>query len=221
MTPSVNVVYFPGTNCQRETIRAFAAVGAAARQVFISDVLRGRDRIDNADVLCIPGGFAFGDHVRSGVIAGAILSVELKDQLDSCRTRPILCICNGFQIGVRAGLFGDCLTLSVNAQGTFLNRPHQRHRVPRDPGTPWLRGLEGATLTFPCAHAEGNLRYLSRDGWKPALFYPPDENPDGAMDDIAGIASPDGRIFGLMNHPERAICREENLQIFRNAVTWG
>jgi phosphoribosylformylglycinamidine synthase len=76
-------------------------------------------------------------------------------------------------------------------------------------------------LTFPCAHAEGNLRYVSIDGFTPALYYPPDENPDGSMDNIAGITSPDGLIFGLMNHPERALFREENLEIFRNAVRWS
>lgn len=220
MKPRVNVLYFPGTNCQRETLRAFKAVGGEARQVFASDVLARRDRMDDGDILCIPGGFCFGDHVRAGLIAGALLSIELRDKFEACRTRPILCICNGFQIGLRSGLFGPDVTLTVNESGTFLNHPEQRHKIPADHSTPWLRGMEGTTLTFPCAHAEGRFIYTSRQGWSPALYYPPGENPDGSMDDIAGISSEDGLVFGLMNHPERAIWREENLEIFRNGLHW-
>ena len=218
MKRRVNVLYFPGTNCQRETLRAFEASGAEARLVFASDVVAGRDRFDNADVLCIPGGFCYGDHVRAGLIAGALLSLGFRDQLESCRRRPILCICNGFQIAVRAGLFGDGVTLTINDRGTFHHRAAQRHVVPRDHGTLWLRSLEGATLRFPCAHGEGNFTFTTRDGWRPALFYPPGENPDGAMENITGIATPDGLVFGLMNHPERAQFRSENLQIFANGL---
>ena len=220
MKKRVNVLYFPGTNCQRETLRAFEAVGGAARLVFASDVLAGRDRMDDADVLCIPGGFCYGDHVRAGLIAGAMLSLGVRDQLDACRRRPILCICNGFQIGVRTGLFGDGLTLTINERGTFFHQPFQRHVVPQDHGTPWLKGMEGATLRFPCAHGEGNLVFTHRDGWRPALRYPEGENPDGSMENIAGITTPDGLVFGLMNHPERAQHRPENLEIFRNGLHW-
>jgi phosphoribosylformylglycinamidine synthase len=218
MKPRVNVLYFPGTNCQRETLHAFGMAGGTARQVFAEDVLAGRDRMDDADILCIPGGFCYGDHVRAGLIAGSLLSIALKDQLDACRKRPVLCICNGFQIGVRAGLFGHGVTLSNNDSGTFLNRPWQKHLVPAGHGTLWLKGLEGMALEFPCAHGEGKFLFTSREGWHPALYYPADQNPDGTTDEIAGIATPGGLVFGLMNHPERAVFRDENVEIFRNGL---
>jgi phosphoribosylformylglycinamidine synthase subunit PurQ / glutaminase len=218
MKPRVNVLYFPGTNCQRETLHAFEMAGGTARQVFAEDVLSGRDRMDDADILCIPGGFCYGDHVRAGLIAGSLLSIALCEQLEECRKRPVLCICNGFQIGVRAGFFGRGVTLANNDSGTFLNRPWQKHLVPDDHGTVWLKGLEGMALEFPCAHGEGKFLYTSRDGWHPALYYPADQHPDGTTQDIAGIATPDGLVFGLMNHPERAAFRDENVEIFRNGL---
>lgn len=218
MKPSVNVLYFPGTNCQRETLRAFTLVGAYPRQVFVSDVIAGKDRMDDADILCVPGGFTFGDHVRAGVIAGTVLSTALGQQLDACRKRPVICICNGFQIGLSAGLFGTNVTLTTNECGTFQNRPQQHHVVPQNHSTIWLKGLEGKVLTFPCAHAEGRFIYRSQNGWVPSLYYPSETNPDGSMDDIAGISTPDGLVFGLMDHPERATFLDENLEIFENGV---
>jgi phosphoribosylformylglycinamidine synthase subunit PurQ / glutaminase len=218
MKPRVNVVYFPGTNCHRETISAFTKVGANARLVFAEDACDGKDRIDDADVICLPGGFSYGDHIRGGMVAAALLSLGLASQLEACKQKPLLCICNGFQIGVKAGFFGQGVTLAVNASGTFLHRSNQRHIVPEDHGTLWLAGLERQTLTFPCAHGEGRFFFTDRRGWHPALRYPSAENPDGSLEDIAGITDPTGRIFGLMDHPERAQHRDLNLTIFENGV---
>lgn len=220
MKPTVNVLYFPGTNCQRETIRAFERVGARARAVYASEALEGQDRIDSADILCIPGGFCYGDHVRAGLIAGVILRTALHEQFQACLKRPVLCVCNGFQIALQAGIFGWDVTLTFNASGTFLNRPEQRHLVAAEHGTPWLRGLEGQALTFPCAHGEGRFIHESEAGWRTALRYPSHENPDGSMNDIAAITTPDGLVLGLMNHPERAFDNGANSTIFENGVNW-
>lgn len=220
MKPTVNVVYFPGTNCQRETVLAFERVGAEARVLFASDLLHGRARLDSADILCIPGGFAFGDHVMGGLVSAVLLTHGAGEQLAACRTRPILGICNGFQIGMRAGLFGKGMTLTWNDCGTFQDIANQRHIVSPSHGTPWLRGLEGESLRFPCAHGEGKFIYTSHEGWRAALHYPEDENPDGSTDNVAGIATNDGLVFGLMNHPERAMHREANLRIFENGVNF-
>jgi phosphoribosylformylglycinamidine synthase len=220
MKPTVNVVYFPGTNCQRETMLAFERVGAKASLVFASDLLEGRARLDSADILCIPGGFSFGDHIMGGLVASVLLTHGVAEQLAACRQRLILGICNGFQIAMRAGLFGRGVTLTWNDCGAFQDIADQRHLVLEGHGTPWLQGLEGETLTFPCAHGEGKFIYTSRDGWREALRYPAGENPDGSMDGIAGITTPDGRVFGLMNHPERAQHRDANLQFFENGVKW-
>ncbi len=217
MAVTVNIAYFPGTNCQAETAVAFEMVGARPRHLFLADVLDGKARLDDADVLCIPGGFSFGDHIASGVVAAKFLTTRLADQLAACRQRPMICICNGFQIAVRAGLFGDDVALTVNDIGTFNHVARQQHYIEPNHGNVWLSGLEGQTMRFPCAHGEGRFVYQSERGWRTAITYPSAANPDGSADNIAGISTPDGLTLGLMDHPERARDRA-NLEIFRNGV---
>jgi phosphoribosylformylglycinamidine (FGAM) synthase-like amidotransferase family enzyme len=218
LKPSVNILYLPGTNCQVETARAFTRAGAVPRLRFVHDVVNGTARLDDADILCIPGGFSFGDHVGAGTIAGLLLSTRLREQLDACRGRPMLCICNGFQIAVRAGCFGPGLALTTNECGTFRNVPNQPHVALANSSTCWLEGLAGQTLVFPCAHGEGRFVYQRTEGWTPALQYPVGQNPDGSMGGIAGITTADGLVLGLMNHPERAVSQAANLAIFENGV---
>jgi phosphoribosylformylglycinamidine synthase len=218
MRPTVNVVYLPGTNCQAETVRAFTRVGAAPRLLFLTEVLSGAARLYDADIVCLPGGFSFGDHLGAGSVAGLLLRTRLRAQLAACRGRLLLCICNGFQIAVRAGCFGSGIALKTNDCGTFRNVPEQPHLVARDNDSPWLAGLVGRRLEFPCAHGEGRFVYERAGPWKRALIYPKDANPDGSMEGIAGITSADGLAFGLMNHPERAQNQPGNLAIFENGV---
>jgi len=218
MKPIVNVVYLPGTNCQTETMRAFARVGGKPHLLFLTEVLSGAARLDDGDILCIPGGFSFGDHLGAGSIAALLLRTKLRSQLDACRDRLMLCICNGFQIAVRAGCFGPGIALETNECGTFRNVPEQPHLVATDNSSPWLTGLAGERLVFPCAHGEGRFVYERRGVWRSVLHYPRDANPDGSMDEIAGITSTDGLVFGLMNHPERAQDQHDNLTIFENGV---
>jgi phosphoribosylformylglycinamidine (FGAM) synthase-like amidotransferase family enzyme len=207
MKPTVNVLYLPGTNCQAETLRAFRRAGARASLLFLSDVMNGNARLDSADILCIPGGFSFGDHLGAGAIAGLILRTKLADQFRNCWDRPLLGICNGFQIALRAGCFGPGIALMTNSSGTFTNRPDQRHIVSDVNESPWLTGLGSQTLEFPCAHGEGRLVYDDTGTpalWRVALHYPDDANPDGSVHNIAGLTSGNGLVFGLMDHPERA-----------------
>jgi phosphoribosylformylglycinamidine synthase subunit PurQ / glutaminase len=216
--PTVNVLYLPGTNCQVETMRAFRRVGATPRLLFGTELLSGARRLDDADILCLPGGFSFGDHLGAGSVAALMLRTALGRQLAACRERLMLCICNGFQIAVRAGCFGPGIALAANDSGTFRNVPDQPHVVAADNGSPWLAGLQGRRLVFPCAHGEGRFRYTDRGSWRVALRYPDDANPDGSTAGIAGVTTADGLVFGLMNHPERAIAAEANLAIFANGV---
>lgn len=223
MKPTVNVLYLPGTNCHAETIRAFARAGAQPRLVFLADVISGVARLDDADILCIPGGFSFGDHLGAGAVAALTLRTRLAEQFRACTGRPMIGICNGFQIMLRAGRFGPGVSLKVNDSGTFENRPGQRHVVSPDNSSPWLAGLGGATLTFPCAHGEGRFVSEPRTAaepaqWTPALRYPPEENPDGSAADIGGITSADGLAFGLMNHPERSTDPQTQIAFFENGV---
>jgi phosphoribosylformylglycinamidine synthase subunit PurQ / glutaminase len=217
MRPTVNVLYLPGTNSQVETVRAFERVGARTRLVFAADVVGDRARLDDADILCIPGGFANGDHLGAGSVAGLLLRTALGRQMDACRQRLMLSICNGFQISVRAGWFGTGVALATNDSGTFRNVPDQPHLVTDTP-SPWLTGLAGTRLVFPCAHGEGRFLHNGPGSWQVALRYPAGANPDGSTDDIAGIVTADGLGFGLMNHPERAADDAANLEIFANGV---
>jgi len=215
---TVNVLYAPGTNSHKETIYAFEKVGARAELLMLSDVLRGERRLDDADALCIPGGFAYGDHLGGGTIAGQFLRRRLADQLASARTKPILAICNGFQIALRAGVFGEGVALTVNESGTFRNIIEQPHVVEPSTTCVWLDGLQGRTLRFPCAHGEGRFVVNEHQGWQVALRYPEGRNPDGSAEDIAGIASDDGLVLGLMNHPERLLGSPGTVDIFAAGV---
>jgi len=212
----VNILYTPGTNCQHETAHAFRRAGAEPQIMLLSDLLEGRTRLQDADLICLPGGFSFGDHAGAGNVAAWCLKTRLADQLEAAREKPMLCICNGFQIAVRAGAFGD-VSLAVNESGTFFDEPQQAHQVVADNASLWLDGLQGKTLRFPCAHGEGRFLFASRTGWTPALVYPQGDNPDGSRESIAGVTTPDGLVLGLMNHPERAADSEAS-ELFANAV---
>jgi phosphoribosylformylglycinamidine synthase subunit PurQ / glutaminase len=215
--PVVSVLYAPGTNSHQETMWAFERVGAEAKLLFLSDVLSGNARLDATDALCIPGGFAHGDHLGAGQMAGVTLREKFGDQLAAVATKPVIAICNGFQIAVKAGLFGPAISLAVNESGTFQNIPEQPHVVTGE--CAWLEGMSGTTIRFPCAHGEGRfVRNEGASGWRPVLGYPAGQNPDGSVDDIAGIATDNGLVFGLMDHPERAPHTPGTMDIFANGV---
>jgi len=213
----VNILYSPGTNCQHETAYAFRRVGAEPRILALSDLLAGRARLQDADIVCLPGGFAFGDHSGAGNVAAWYLRTQLQAQLQAIKAMPTICICNGFQIAARAGIFG-AVSLATNGSGTFHNEPLQAHRVVQENQSFWLAGLRGETLRFPCAHGEGRFVFDDRSGWSPALLYPDGENPDGSSEGIAGVTTPDGLMLGLMNHPERAPHSPRVQELFANGV---
>jgi phosphoribosylformylglycinamidine synthase len=217
MSVRANILYLPGTNCHRETAHAFRRVGAEPQVVFLSDLLGGRGRLSDADVVCLPGGFSFGDHAGAGNVAAWFLKTRLADQLAEACAKPMICICNGFQIAARAGVFGE-VSLVVNENGTFLDEARQQHVAVDANRSFWLDGLRGSTLRFPCAHGEGRFVFASHDGWTPAFTYPRGTNPDGSTDDIAGVTTPDGNVLGLMDHPERAPDSPQVLDLFANAV---
>lgn len=216
--PVVNVLFAPGTNSHKETMWMFEQAGAEARLLLLRDVLDGNAQLDSGDALCIPGGFAFGDHLGAGALEGKYLQLRLADQLARARQKPILAICNGFQVAVRSGLFGEGIALDVNESGTFRNIVRQPHIVEPNTDCVWLDGLQGSTLYFSCAHGEGRFSGTKTDAWEVALRYPEGHNPDGSMQNIAGISSPDGLVFGLMDHPERLSDEPGVLDIFRNGV---
>lgn len=222
-----------GTNCDAETKRAFEDLGVQAEVVHLTRMVKQGSLLDY-DVLVFPGGFSYGDYVRAGAIWAkgimAKLGQELKRFVD--QAKPVLGICNGFQVLVEAELLPGFDDGYEYPQAVFAtNEPtgyrcmwvHLKHENSgRCVFTQKIQ--KGKTLQIPVAHAEGRFlfpkdkekeylqrlydndqlvfRYCNEKGEYAEGEYP--INPNGAFHDIAGICNPDGTIFGLMPHPERA-----------------
>lgn len=244
-----------GINCEAETAHAFERVGGAPRIVHLNDLIDAPDLLESARILAVPGGFSFGDDVASGRILANRVRYRLAEPLQKFVDAQKLAIgiCNGFQVLVKMGLLPRLngtmtqeVTLTHNDSGRFEDR--WVHLL-RDAQTRcvWLDGIE--SIELPVRHGEGKfiaaddaqlqklseagciaLRYANGDGTPASGSYP--ENPNGSVDDVAGLCDPTGRIFGLMPHPEAFVDRTHHpqwtrrvlpkegagLAMFRNAV---
>jgi phosphoribosylformylglycinamidine synthase I len=249
MPPRVLVLRAPGSNCDGETAFAFERAGAAADIVHLNRWLEAPRLADQYQVLCLPGGFSYGDDVAAGRIFANQLRHHLADPLAAFRDagKLILGVCNGFQVLIKSGLLdsddgaGQGATLTWNAGGRFLDR--WVDLVTTGDRCVFLAGIE--RLDLPMAHAEGQFR--ARDeatldrleqGGQLVLRYDTTPgrsgNPNGAQRDVAGICDASGRVFGLMPHPERFIDPTQHpqwtrwprqaegagLAVFRNAVRY-
>jgi len=241
-----------GTNCDCETQYAFEKVGAQAERVHINRLIENPQRLAEYQVLCIPGGFTYGDDIA----AGRILANQLRQRLGEELTRfqqagkLILGICNGFQVLVKLGMLPGLdglgrqqCTLSANDSNRYEDR--WVYLAVEDSPSVFTQG--GGRIYLPVAHGEGKFvpadesvqaelgrrrlvvfRYVDAIGRRGD--YP--VNPNGSVDDVAGICDPSGRVLGLMPHPERHLepyhhprwTREglkpegDGVAIFRNAV---
>jgi phosphoribosylformylglycinamidine synthase subunit PurQ / glutaminase len=207
----VAVVRFPGSNCDFDTLRAAERYGAEAYFVWHRDVdLRG------ADVVILPGGFSYGDYLRSGAIARFSPVMHAVKQ-HAAAGGPVLGICNGFQILCEAHLLPGALMR--NAGLTFVSKPVDVTVERTD--TVFTADYEAdSRLRLPVAHGEGRfvaapdtLRILESEG-RVVLRYvaatersPFQPNPNGSANHIAGICNAEGNIVGIMPHPERAADR--------------
>ncbi len=258
MRPRVLVLGGYGINCEAETHRAFQRAGADATIMHLNDLLESPEFLRQQHILAVPGGFSFGDHVGSGKILANRMRYRLGDGLHDFvhAGKLVIGICNGFQVLVKLGLlpsldgdFRQDVTLTHNESGRFEDR--WVHLRP-DPDTVslWVRGI--SRLELPVRHGEGRfvarddtvlqrlreggqivLRYAKPNGEAAGGAYP--ANPNGSVDDIAGICDPSGRIFGLMPHPEAYLDGTNHprwtldglkpegagLQLFRNAVNFA
>ena len=196
----VAVIRFPGSNCDEDTLRAANHAGPEAYFVW------HRDRsLHGADVVMLPGGFAYGDYLRAGAIA------RFSPIMDAVRDHalgggPTLGICNGFQVLCEAALLPGALVR--NAGLKFLSRPVTIRVEAVD--TPFTTAYsEGAIFDIPVAHGEGRFVAPSEvlDGLEAehqvVLRYV-GENPNGSLRDIAGITNRERNVVGMMPHPERA-----------------
>ncbi|MBA2325551.1 MAG: phosphoribosylformylglycinamidine synthase subunit PurQ [Actinobacteria bacterium] len=199
MSARVGVVVFPGTNCELDVAWAVEQLGGSAELLW-----HGERALDNADAVVVPGGFAHGDYLRTGAIARFSPVMESVARF-AAAGGPVVGICNGFQVLTEAGLLPGAL--QKNAGLAFLCETVEC-RVETSASV--LTGLAtpGAVLRLPINHFEGNyvcdaatLARL-RDEDRVVVRYV--RNPNGSLDDIAGVCSEGRNVVGLMPHPERA-----------------
>jgi phosphoribosylformylglycinamidine synthase len=197
----IGVITFPGTLDDVDASRAVRYAGAEAVPLWHAD-----HDLQGVDAVIVPGGFSYGDYLRAGAIASlAPIMTEVK--AGAGRGLPVLGICNGFQILCEAGLLPGAL---VRNSGLHFECRDQRLRI-ESATTAWTGAASaGEEILVPLKSGEGRfvadagtLAQLEDEGR--VVFRYVGGNPNGAMADIAGIASADGRVVGLMPHPEHAI----------------
>lgn len=199
MKPKVGIVVFPGSNCELDARKAFDDLGADTTFIWHDE-----HALPDVDVVVLPGGFAHGDYLRTGAIARfSPIMDAVKGHSRSGRL--VLGICNGFQILCEAGMLPGAL--HKNAGLKFLCKWVDL-RV-ENPDTPFTSRTEkGQVLRIPINHFEGNwyaepevLERMKANGQVVVRYA---DNPNGSLEDIAGICNEEGNVFGLMPHPERA-----------------
>jgi len=248
MRPKTLILRSAGTNCDSETAHAFAIAGAAPESLHVNRLLENPRLLDDFQMLAIPGGFSYGDDIAAGKILANQFVHHLRDALHHfVKTgRPVIGICNGFQVLVKTDLLpgplggrtGQTCTLTNNDSGRFIDRWIKLTIRPESKCI-WTKGI--TAMALPIAHGEGKFvpanDTVKKDLWSKgqvALTYEGD-NPNGSTDAIAGVCDSTGLVFGLMPHPERHVDpiqhpdwnarkREglpkegDGLQVFRNAV---
>ena len=199
MTVRVGVVLFPGTNCEHDVVWAVEQLGGSAEILWHGDAT-----LNGVDAVVIPGGFAHGDYLRTGAIARfSPVMGAVRDH--AAAGGPVVGICNGFQVLTEAGLLPGAL--QRNAGLKFVCKTVEL-RVETTTTALTCRAAVGQVLRVPINHFEGNyvcdaetLREL-RDDDRVVLRYV--HNPNGSLDDIAGVCNEARNVVGLMPHPERA-----------------
>ncbi len=242
-----------GLNCEDETKAAFESVGGTADIIHLNDLIAKPALLKKADILVVGGGFAYGDDTGAGKAYGNRMQQHLGAEIEKFLERDTLMIgiCNGFQVLTAAGILPGALI--GNDGGRYLCRWVDLEVVGE---SPWLKGIE--RLSLPMAHGEGKyyappdtLVALKKEN-AIAMRYAEGEiskhfelpaNPNGSLENIAGVFAHGGRVLGMMPHPERAVSffllphwtylKEKHvragekwpsegpgLQLFRNAINY-
>lgn len=225
--PNVLILRAPGTNCDVETAFAFELAGATAERVHVQQLLKNPALLNAFQIMCLPGGFSYGDDIAAGRILADQLRIGLAEVMQRFRDRDtlLLGICNGFQVLMQTGLLLDSdldrrASLTWNQSNRFedlwvhLDASGQQNVFLRDANH----------LYLPIAHAEGQfvtendsviaslrkrgqlaLRYADPAGSASEATLPYPANPNGSMANVAGLGDASGRVLGLMPHPERFV----------------
>ena len=197
------VIVFPGSNCDRDAAVALeAAFGTRPAMIWHRD-----SELPDLDLILLPGGFSYGDYLRSGAMASQSPVLRaLKEQAE--KGVLVLGICNGFQVLTESGLLPGVLMRNANLK--FVCRDVDL--VVESTASPFMSGYSsGQRVSIPIAHHDGNyfaddatLNRLEDEG-RVAFRYSAQGNPNGSARDIAGILNERGNVLGMMPHPERAV----------------
>lgn len=182
------IVVFPGTNCDRDTFMACEEFGWKAEYIWHFET-----KLDGYDVIFLPGGFSYGDYLRSGRLAKfSPVMQAVKDFVDNKRGF-VVGICNGFQILCESGLLPGVLTDNWNTKFICKNQGLD---------------LSGKNIKLPIAHGEGRYsaeaEIIVELKEKDMIFLTYNDNPNGSVENIAGLYDKERKIIGMMPHPERA-----------------
>jgi len=214
-----------GLNSEEETAYSFQLAGAIADIVHINDIIDERKQLDSYQILSFPGGFAYGEDPGAGNAYASKVKNHLWEATQKFiqKDKLVIGICNGCQIVANLGLipafekkYGEREVAIVNNTSARFTTRWTDMKVTSD--SPWLRGID--TISLPIAHGEGkfystkeNLKKLQKNKQIALQYISGDmceyldlpANPNGSIDDIAGITDDTGKIFGLMPHPERGM----------------
>jgi phosphoribosylformylglycinamidine synthase len=242
----------PGTNCDVESAFALERAGAQVDLVHVNELIRRQRLLADYHIMVLPGGFTYGDDISAGKILANEVRLKLRGEMQRFvdAGKLILGICNGFQVLVKAGMLPEsrgqdfrALTLAGNDSARFECR-WVYLRVNEESPCIFTRGItlmylpvangEGKVVMEPGALEESNVAlYYADEKGDVQVGYP--HNPNGSMNNIAGICDTTGRIFALMPHPERFVhptqhprwTREprrdygDGFRVFLNAVEWA
>lgn len=230
-----------GINCENETSFAITQAGAAAKTIHVNELISKPSILNEYQAMAIPGGFSFGDHLGSG----QVLALKLKNNASAeisefAKKKPIIGICNGFQVLVRLGLlpeknYNRQLSLVKNEGGSFIDKwvSLELNEKSNCIWTKTLHEKRQKTIQLPIRHGEGRLVAANVNIWKNlsennqiVLRYSEDVN--GSTDRAAGICDSSGLVFGLMPHPEAAIHQQQSpfqdpvhgFEFFKSAIQY-
>lgn len=221
--PNALVLTGYGINCDEETKFAFEKTGARADLVHINDLIESPKRLDDYQIVAFPGGFSYGDDTGSGNALAWKIRNNLGIERFTEDDRLVIGICNGFQVLVNLGLL-PALDGKYGHRQVALNHNDSARYSDRwvdldfNGKSPWTKGI--GRISLPIAHGEGNfyaspevLKEINARGLIAARYVDGEickyqslpANPNGSLENIAGITDETGKVFGLMPHPERAI----------------